>query len=213
MKKIIIICLLFLSTHTIINAQSSTGSVDYNKVSQTAVINEMPFAPEITEDAIVGKMKSLGYSSKSSKGFMMFKGVKLAELGPDTYDLYYKVEKKSKKEKDKSIVSLLLSKGYDNFASETTDPTLFANAKTFMNGLVNVTAAADLERQIEEQESLVKKADKKYNGSVDDGESLEKKKRQIEQDIQDNIKEQAAKKAEAASQLQILETLKGKRSK
>jgi hypothetical protein len=105
----------------------------------------------------------------------------------------------------------LLSKGYDNFTNETADPALFANAKTFVNNLVNVTAAADLERQIAEQESIVKKADKKYNSSVDEGGDLEKKKRQIEQDIQDNIKDQANKKAEAASQLQILETLKAKR--
>ncbi len=213
MKKTIIGCLLFLNIHAITNAQSSTAQVEYNKVSQTAVVNEIPFESGITEDAITGKMKSLGYSSKSTKGFMMYKGVKLSELGPDTYDLYFKVEKKSKKEKDKSIVSLLLSKGYDNFANETTDPSLFANAKIFVNNLVNVTAAADLERQIEEQEAIVKKADKKYNTSVDDGASLEKKKRQIEQDIADNIKDQAAKKAEAASQLQILETLKGKRVK
>ncbi|MGG9971160.1 hypothetical protein ACQ33O_05125 [Ferruginibacter sp. SUN002] len=211
MKKSIIICLLFLGAYSITNAQSTTAQVEYNKVSQAGIVNELPFDPGITEDAIVNKMKSLGYSGKSSKGFIVFKAVKLAELGADTYDMYYKIERKSKKEKDKSTVSLLLTKGYENFANETSDPALFANAKTFLNGLTEVVAAADLERQIEEQEAVAKKAQKKYNNSVDDGADLEKKKRQIEQDIADNIKDQANKKAEAATQQQILETLKAKR--
>lgn len=200
-----------LCVYNYTTAQSTSGQVTYNKISQSAVVNELPFEPNITENAIVGKMKSLGYSPKSSKGFILFKGVKMPELGPDTYDLYFKIDRKSKKEKDRSIVSLLLSKGYDNFTTEASDPALFANAKTFVNSLVEVTAAADLEQQIADQEEMVKKAEKKYNNSVDDGNNLEKKKRQIEQDIQENIKDQATKKGESESQLQILQTLKAKR--
>ncbi len=211
MKKFILLPFLLLSINVIINAQTTSGTAPYNKVSQSAVLSEFPFIASTTEEAIKAKMKSLGYTSKSSKGFEIYKGVKLAELGIDTYDMYFSVEKKSKKEKDKSIVTLLLSKGYDNFINEGTEPELFANAKVFVNNLVTNAAAIDLEKQIAEQEDVLKKADKKYNNAVDDGASLEKKKRQIEQDIVDNIKDQASKKNETEAQKQILETLKAKR--
>ncbi|UEG51089.1 hypothetical protein LK994_06320 [Ferruginibacter lapsinanis] len=211
MKKFILVSLSLLFINVFTKAQSTVGSVAFDKVNQSAVIGEFAFEENTTAEAIKAKFKSLGYSSKSSKGFDVYKGVKLAELGPDTYDLYVKVDRKSKKERDRSVVYLLITKGYDNFASEATDATLFANAKTFVNNLVVNIVATDLEKQIEEQENAVKKAEKKYNNAVDDGNNLEKKKRQLEQDIIDNQKDQANKKSEAEAQRQILETLKGKR--
>ncbi len=176
------------------------------------MVNEYPFEPGITEDAVISKMKSLGYGYKSSKGFDVFKMVKLPELGSETYDLYYKVERKSKKEKDKSVLTLLISTGYENFINDTTGAEVLSRAKKYANELLETIAAYSLEKQIEEQVDAVRKAEKKYNNSVDNGADLEKKKRNIEADIEDNKKDQAAKKAEMESQRQVLETLKSKRT-
>jgi hypothetical protein len=46
---------------------------------------------------------------------------------------------------------------------------------------------------------------------VEDGESLEKKRKNIEKDIEDNKKNQANQKSETEKQRQILDTLRGKR--
>lgn len=211
MKKFVLIPLCLLVLNFFVKAQSVTGTVVYDKANQSGIINEFSFEENTTADAIKAKLKTLGYSSKSVKGFDVYRGVKLAELGPDTYDLYFKIDRKSKKERDRSVVYLLITKGYDNFVTEATDSALFANAKTFMNNLVATVTAADLEKQIQAQEDAVKKSERRYNNSVDDGSNLEKRKRQIEQDIADNIKDQANKKAEAETQRQILETLKAKR--
>ena len=69
----------------------------------------------------------------------------------------------------------------------------------------------DLEQQIIAQEDAIKKADKKSANLIDDGVSLEKKRKNIEQDIADNKKNQANQLVEIEKQKQILEVLKGKR--
>ncbi len=59
MKQSIIICLLLVCVHTITKSQSVIGAATYDKVSHAAVVNELPFEPNLTEAAIVAKMKSL----------------------------------------------------------------------------------------------------------------------------------------------------------
>src|SRR5690606_37249486 len=116
-----------------------------------------------------------------------YKGVNIADFGNTTYDLYFKVNKKSRKEKDKSVVYLLISKGYENFAVETTDADLFQKGKAFVSDLLKNAASTDLEKQIAEQEDIANKAEKKYVNSIEEGEDLEKEKKKIEQDITDNF--------------------------
>jgi hypothetical protein len=192
-------------------AQSRTETVSYLKINRQAVVNEIPFAEKTVRDAIDSKMQQLGYKGKDSKGFTVYKGVKIAELGNDSYDLYFMADKKGRKDKDNSVLTLMISKGFEVFAADSTDATLISNAKEYLNNIKTMIAAYDLDQQIIAQEDAVKKVDKKYNNLVDDGQSLEKKKRNIEKDIEDNKKDQASQQAELDKQKQILETLRGKR--
>jgi hypothetical protein len=192
-------------------AQSRTETVKYQKIDRQAVVNEIPFAEKTVRDAIDNKMGQLGYKGKESKGFIVYKGVKLAELGKDAYDLYFMADKKSRKDKENAILTLMISKGFDTFAADSTDAPLMSNAKEYLNNIKAMISAYDLDQQIIAQEDAVKKVDKKYNNLVDDGQSLEKKKKSIEKDIEDNKKDQASQQTELEKQRQILETLRGKR--
>jgi hypothetical protein len=192
-------------------AQSRTETVSYLKINRQAVVNEIPFAEKTVRDAIDSKMQQLGYKGKDSKGFTVYKGVKIAELGNESYDLYFMADKKSRKDKDNSVLTLMISKGFEVFAADSTDAALMSNAKEYLNNIKTMIAAYDLDQQIIAQEDAVKKADKKYNNLIDDGQSLEKKRKNIEKDIEDNKKDQAAQQAEIEKQKQILETLRGKR--
>jgi hypothetical protein len=192
-------------------AQSRTETVSYLKINRQAVVNEIPFAEKTVRDAIDNKMQQLGYKGKDSKGFTVYKGVKIAELGNDSYDLYFMADKKSRKDKDNSMLTLMVSKGFEVFAADSTDAALMSNAKEYLNNIKTMIAAYDLDQQIIAQEDAVKKADKKFNNLIDDGQSLEKKRKSIEKDIEDNKKDQTAQQAELDKQKQILETLRGKR--
>ena len=210
MKQIITLLLsLFITVFSF--GQSRTGTADYQKVSRAAILNDMPFPAKTVENALVDKFLKMGYKSGSSKGYTVFKGVHLNELGPGSYDLYFSAERVSRRDKDNSTLTLLISKGYDAFINETDDAPLFAQAKAYMDSLRDMVAAYDLEQQIADQENAVKKAEKKDSNLKDEADDLQKKKSKIESDIARNIKDKADQEKEVANQKQILENLKAKR--
>ncbi|MEP6675634.1 MAG: hypothetical protein ABJA78_10775 [Ferruginibacter sp.] len=200
---------LFIAALTFGQARNATA--EYNKQIKPAVAIEIPFSEKTVGNAIEDKMTRMGYKSSNSKGFMVYKSVRLSELGSGSYDLYYDISRVSKKDKGTTTVTLMLSTGFESFIGDTTDATVMDNAKTYLNGLKDMVAAYDLEQQITEQEDVVKKADKKYNNLVDDANDLQKKKRKIEEDIEKNIKDQKSQQDEQTKQKQVLNTLRGQR--
>lgn len=209
MKKIFlsaIVVLLYIGAF----AQARTVTTEYQKNMQPGVETEVPFPEKTVMKSIIDKMEKLGYKGKEIKGYTVFKGVRLQELGPDSYDLYFKTDKKAK-QKDATIVTMLVSSGYEKFLGEADNGDLIENAKSFLNKQTATSEAYDLEMQIKDQEEITKKAEKKLANLVEDGEDLQKKKAKLEKDIEENIKKQADQKAEIEKQQQIFETLKGKR--
>ena len=207
MKKILFFILLVV-TYSDSVAQSRITTVEYQKMSRDAIANEIPFTQDIILEAILDTMQKMGYKGKDSKGFTVYIGVKLAAFGNDAYDLYFSAEKKSRKEKDVSMVTMMVSKGNGNFVTEITDPTLIQNAKIYLNNLQTIIALYDLQKKISEQEAVVSNATKKAAGLNDDANDLQKKKKKIEKEIEDNIKDRANQQAELEKQKQMLEALK-----
>jgi peptidoglycan hydrolase CwlO-like protein len=200
-----------LAFYTVSVAQARLTTVEYQKINRQAVVGEVPFPEKTVRDAIDNKMEQMGYKGKDVKGFTVYKGVRLAALGKEAYDLYFAVDRKSRKEKDYSTVTFMISKGIDNFVADSTDASVMRNGKEYVDTLKNSVDAYDLEQQIIPQEALVKKADKKYSDLMEEGQSLEKKRNNIEKDIEENKSKQTSQQTEIEKQKQILETLKGRR--
>ena len=209
--KYIISFIVFTAAFFAAAAQSRIVTVEYQKINRQAVVNEIPFPEKTIRDAINNKMELLGYKGKDSKGYTVYKSVKMPELGNDAYDLYFMADRKSRREKENSTLTLMLSKGFDSFVADSSDSNLMNNAKKYLDSITNVIVAYDLEQQIIAQEDAVKKADKKSANLIDDGVSLEKKRKNIEQDIADNRKNQASQLVEVEKQRQILIVLRSKR--
>ena len=210
MKKLaFLICMLSLGSA--VKAQSTVENVSYLKIDRQAVVNELPFSEKIIMGAIDEKMGQMGYKGKSTKGFTVYKGVRMAELGTGDYDLYFMADRKSRRNKDNSTLTLMLSTGNETFVTTQTDAGLISNAKKYLDSITTMIAAYDLEQQIIDQQDAVSKADKKYNNLIDEGQSLEKKRKNIESDIEDNKKNQTQQQSEIEKQKLILETLKSKR--
>lgn len=211
MKKMIFSCLFMLAAYTT-QAQAVETKTAYNKVDQPCIMSEYAYDADFVEKVITDDLKQRGFGKgKTSKGYNLYQAINFAELGTDKMDLYLKVEKKGKKEKDRTVVTLLLSKGYDNFMSSTTDANTLQNAINYLNNLKPKFDANNLDVQIKDQEELVRKEEKKYTSLQDDATDLEKKKRKIEDNITDNKAEQAKQKTEIDKQRQILDALKTKK--
>lgn len=169
------------------------------------------FPPEAVENAFVQKMAQLGYKPKeekglfnSDKGFLVFKSAYITEISDQAVDYIIKVEKKSRKEDDQSVLYMIMNKGDQNVL-EGMNAEGVTQAKLFLNSLLPDVEAANLELQIKDQEEKIAKAEKKLKGLKDDQESLEKKLKENSKDQDDTSKEIEAGK-------QALEALKAKRN-
>ena len=193
-----------------VSAQSYEGTVEYQKKDQKAMIIEFPYSPSVVEDAIVQKMEKLGYKKKESKGFLVYKNAVISEISAEPADYMIKVERKSRKEKDESVVYLVMNKGEENIMARN-DALLNSNVKTFLNGMSPDVESLNLERQIEAQQALVAKAEKKLKDLKEDQESMEKKIKKLQDDLKDNAKDQEKQQNEIENQKKVLEALVGKR--
>jgi len=162
------------------------------------------------EDAIINKMEKLGFKKKESKGFLVYKNVVLTDISAEAADYMIKVERKSRKDKDESIVYLLISRNDENIIARS-DALVNSNTKTFLNNLSPDVEAYNLEVQIKDQENTVEKAEKKLRNLQDDKESMEKKIKKLQDDLEENAKDQADQQKDIEKQKQVLEALKGKR--
>jgi len=210
MKKLyLLVVIVFCSSYCF--SQSRLTTAEFQKVMEPATEIEVPFAEKTVMKTIVDMMEKKGYKGKDTRGYYTFKGVVLPELGTNSYDLYFKTERKSRKEKDNTILTLLVSGGYEKFIGDSAGSALMANVKMFLNKQIDASAAYDLEMQITEQDEITQNAQKKYTSLTEDGVNLQKKKEKLEKEIQENIKKQADQKTEAEKQAQIFNMLRGKR--
>lgn len=210
MKKIftILMAVIFFTTA---KAQSHLVTAEYQKNKTPGIENDIPFPEKTVTKTIEDQLMKLGYRGNNNKGYLTFKGVRLPEFGNDSYDLYFKTSRKSRKEKDATTVTLLVSAGYDKFIGDTTNAQVIQSGKKYLDALTSKVAAYDLEQQIADQEKLTEKTSKKLNSIINDGQDLEKKKIKLDNDITNNLRDQANQKTAADKEQQILQTLKDKR--
>jgi hypothetical protein len=193
-------------------SQAFTTTALYQKSEVPALQIEIPYPSKTVDKAIDDMMSKMGYNGKGDRDYTVYKDVKAGQISStDAYDLYFETDRKSRGEKNITTVTFLISPAYGKFVSDSTNPTVVENGKQFLNNLVAIVTAYDLEQQISDQQDIVKKADKKLNNLVDDGNDLAKKEKKIEDDIQQNSKDQADQKAELLRQKQILATLMSQR--
>ncbi|MGE5108327.1 MAG: hypothetical protein ACM3H8_12325 [Sphingobacteriales bacterium] len=207
MRKVILLAALFFISRIVL-AQSYEGTVEYQKNKQLAAVIELPYPPGIVEDAIKDKMKRMGYSGKENKGFVTFKGVR--DSNGKEMDYVIRVERKSRKEKDESVV-YLFGQGATIDMVKTGNGSDMDILKSQLNKMRPDIEAYDLEIQITDQQETIKKAEKKYDNLQDDQKNLEKKLKKLQDDIEDNKNDQENQKKEIENQKKVLGTLKSKR--
>jgi hypothetical protein len=136
MKEFIFLAsLFFYSAGTF--AQARMVTTQYQKSMQPAIEVEVPYAEKTVNNSLIERFENRGYKSKESKGYLIFKGVKLSDLGPDEYDSYFKADHKTQ-ERQKKIVLIIAMlrfsfRAYEtiNLRGEWTNPELYENARKF----------------------------------------------------------------------------------
>ena len=218
MRKYFLLVFLSFLTQQLI-AQAYEGSIEFSKKKQDAYVMDYSYPPEAVENALIKKMESLGYKTKEEKGmfnkdkgFRVYKAAYITDVSNTSMDYIFKVERKSRKEKDEATLFMIMMKNDEN-AARTNDATGAGNAKRFLNDLLPEVEAANLELQIKDQEDLVSKSEKKQKNLEDDLDSMEKRLKKLQEDIEQNKKDQEKQKKDIIDQRNALDNLKGKRKR
>ncbi len=209
MKTLITITILLILAGKS-EAQVSEGTAVFNKAEQPAVTGEFNFPAAVTEQVLLDDLKYRGYGKGYTvKGFHRYEGIIFPDISPEKIDFYFKVNEKGK-EKDKSIVTVLVSKGGGTFVSRSGDPAIVDSAKAYLMSLIPAFGKMKLQLDIEEQSEAVARAEKKYKNLVGEGETLVTRLKDLEAGIEKNKQEQEAQKTRLEKEKQLLETLKSR---
>jgi hypothetical protein len=210
-RTIFSFCMVLISC--LIYGQAREGAVEYQKSQQPAAVIELPYSPDIVKAAMSDYLSKKGKSKGTDlKGFTTYRNTQSLQSDSANADLYFKVERKSRKEKETSVLSLLLTMPKDDAANSNNLHFLnMEQAKNYLNDLAPAIEAYNLELVIKDQNKSVMKAESKFKSLNDEGNDLEQKRLAIERKIQDNKREQQAQKAEVENQKQKLTSWVGQR--
>lgn len=209
MKKLTLFAALAI---VVINATAqSFGELEWQKTKIPATIIEVPQSASVTEAAIKQKLTQMGYSGKETKGVTVYKGIRIPEISTEAFDLYLKVDRKSRKDKDESVTYFAVSKGAENFVKSGDDPLLIQKINDYTSKFAAWAEAEALERDIKDQEDKLKSAERKATDLQDESENLQKRLKKLNEDIEQNKVNIEKQKTEVENQRKALDVLKAKR--
>ena len=201
-----------LFSATAFSQTANEGKVEHTKGDKAAAVIELPYPEEEVADMLSDAMAARGVKGDKAKGFMVYRNVRLHDNDQDLNDLHFKVERKSRKEKDITNVYLIIGKPSENVGLRSAvDYHKIEEAKSFLNNMVPKMEAHHLEVQIKEQESLVIKAEKKFQSLVEDSVSYVEKIKGLEQKLNTNRTDRASQDVEVKKQRQTLEAMRSRR--
>lgn len=201
-----------------LRAQATFTTINYKDALRPALTLPLTSKHDIAEQTILAKLKETGYKPKTKgrknkkDGFYIYPGVQLPELGNQQLDLYFKVDPLNGANSYNSSISLMVSKGYDNFVSPDVDSATFAASQQFLNSFALETAALQLDKQIEEQKQKIAQSEKKWEELRNRQEDARKKIAQLEADIKNWEQQEQAQKQDLDRQRSLLLELESKRS-
>ena len=204
------------------SGQSVYQQIKFKDALRPSLNLPLAYEAKVAEETILAKLKETGYKpekngnlfNKKNKqdGFYTFSGVELPELSNQKLDLYFRVDPISGNSDNRSSVSLMVSKGYENFVSPETDSATFSASEKFLNSFVGKTDVFHVNRQIEDQKKSITASEKKWKELRDKQEDANKKITQLESDIKNWQQEEVTQQQEVDKQRSLLKELETKRA-
>ncbi len=143
MKRLLLATIVVISSVSLF-AQSQTGTTTFNKAPQPSVIYNLPYSAEAVTNGVENKMSAYG-KPKKVKDFVVYKNILVPEISKEPINLYFNAEKKSNKDNDNAILTMMISSEHDRFYGIEDNRELFTNAKSYLDNFEGAVAAANLE--------------------------------------------------------------------
>lgn len=173
MIRSIALVLATVTSATVFAQNAHEAMIPFNKTQESAVVADFDNPPEVVKQVLKAQLEKEGLGKiKSSGGYWRSNGSVWHSVSSDKMDFYFRVEGK----RNKSTISVLVSKGYDNFVTSGTDSRTVDNVKNFLNSFGDQLAAYQKEQDIKAQEEAVKKAEALQKKAVERQAKLDKQK-------------------------------------
>lgn len=202
---------LFISAFVFAQAPMQT-TVEYNGQKYPCYIVEYNLPADDAENVIKNKLKSEGYNSSKSKGFLVYRNVRLQNLdATEPQDVLFKVERKSRKESGKSLVTMITAKAGEipedkvKGAKIVADIQSSPNSVDFLNSFQSGVDMQAYNLAVDAQTDEVAKAEKKLESLQKDQAKMEKKLKDLQDDLAANKKDQEKQVDEIAKQKSLLQ--------
>src|SRR5690606_38538175 len=98
---------------------------------------------------------------KKSKGLYKYKNIVIPEISSKPIIVYFSIDRKSKKDKENSILSMLIANEKDILFKQDEDADIFQRGKAFLQDFSQNTAVAKHQQDVGDQANELKKAEKK----------------------------------------------------
>ena len=167
-----------------------SSTVKYQKTEQPATVFEFNYPAAEVEEGLMEFFMNQGSKPKESKGFFYVSGVKVSKDDTKFYDVYYKVEKDGKTAS--KVYAIVTDLGENPLNRTSSHNALVATGAGA--GIVAAVGPAmddhDYKVQLAKQEEDIRKAEKDMTDLLDESKKLEKKKADIEKQIETNKHDQ-----------------------
>ena len=200
MRKIYLLLLAGTGYGSALFGQAYIGPVEKDKTLQTGASIRLSYASDQVADALKSYLAGKGFKPSSSRGYIVYRAVPLGADDKDGSDLYFTSATPDRKQKDMTILSMVPARrNQDISVGVFTDSTKLDAAKNFLDSLAPFVNTYGLGMMVNNQQTVLTKAQKKMSDLRDDSTDLQKKLRDLQSDLTRNKSDQV----KAAADLQI----------
>ena len=210
MKRLLISIIVTMIFSMPAFSQAYETTITYDKKKQKSIAIDYAYPQEAVQNAIANRIQQGGHTAREEKGlfnkdkgFIVVKNAFLTDISDDKLDYIWKVDRKSRRDKDESTLYLVVNRNGEDVINNMNGDEI-RKIKSFMNDLAPAIEEANLELEIKAQDDVVIKSEKKYK-------DLQEEKTELEAKIKKNQEAIAAQEKHIETQRSALELLKGKR--
>lgn len=210
MRKFVFFFSLILYFSFATHAQAYEATAEFDKKKYAAFLAEYPYQVAAVENAVMKRFSKMGYRPRTEKGifnkdkgYQVFSGSIMSDITEGQADFMIKVENKSRKGKDVTLLTMIIMQGGEALG-RSVSPVRADKVKTYLGAMLPDIEAENLELDIKAQEDAIIKTEKKL-------ESLKMEEKDLEKKLENNRRSQKDTENEIKAKQEGLEVLKGKR--
>lgn len=187
MKKFLLFVSSFILLFTISKGQAYKSSYTFQKNAYPVAAIQVPFDEDAVKEALVDYMQAHGYKDAHYKDFLVFRDVPLDKNSATVSDAYFVVDRKSRSEKDITIISLLPVKKGETLSPATAEDSSYTRiAMVYLDSLKRNVHQFSLTKLIDAQQKTLDKTKAKMVDLKNDSGDIAKKIRSYESDLAQN---------------------------